>query len=410
MVLLPVFVYLLLAFPYFGLVPFHDGNTEFQIAYNFFAGKYLSNWQPYHPPFKPILESLLFFFFGYRAYSFVGFFLGIAGIIAFYYTAKKLCNDKVALLSSFLLATSGLYLANAAFTLNDFLETVCILLAFCFYVRSRLIWYAVFGSLAVMAKESAIILPLSVCLIDFFFRKKITFSHLVPFVAFQGWLVFLWTSGHQLWNSWNFSQTSSQGSAITLLYNVLTLHFFNTYLEENLLHLFIFNFNWFFSLLFLLTLVVYRRKLSFLRTSPELQVILVFFVLYCLVILSFETYTINRYILPLLPCIYLFVAYGLTKMRFRFVCIGLTIIVVVASLLASIDPISNLFWKHYTILGQTFYLNGIDGPDGITYNLQFLELNKKRDIIVMHGDCQRVLPQLDYDKRTFALYGLQGCK
>src|ERR1700704_1852387 len=68
-----VLFFTLLFFPFVGLVPYLDGDTEFLIAVNFYLGKYLTNWMPYHPPLKLFMTDILFHIFGFYSYSFLGY-------------------------------------------------------------------------------------------------------------------------------------------------------------------------------------------------------------------------------------------------------------------------------------------------------------------------------------------------
>lgn len=406
-----LFIYLLLYFPFFGLYPFHDGNNEFLIVYNFYKGNYFSHWTAYHPPIKPFLFSEIFHIFGLYSYSYIGYYLGSIGIIALFYITKQLFNKQTAVWSSIFLATSGLYLSNSVFTLNDFLMTVFILIAFLCYLKSRYVWYGIFISCAFLAKESAIVFPVSVLAVSIYFRRKIHLYHFLPVVVFVVWVLFLHSTGHQLWNTWNFSGTASQGSAFTLVYNLVTLKIFNQYAYENWLHLFVFNYNWFFWLFALYGIFsVLRSKKHHAHSLQLLVMLVVFTITYCLTILSFQTYTINRYVLPILPFVYMMAAVGLMHIPLKYIFATIFVIVIAASLLTSDDPVSNKIWKKLTLLNQEIYLGSIDGPDGINYNIQFLQMAKQRDQIILSGNCAPYKGEIDYDKNTFTYFGAPGCK
>src|SRR5579883_2631729 len=128
-----VFVFTILFTPFVGLIPYLDGDTEFLIAVNFYLGKYLSNWMPYHPPLKLLIASILFHLFGFSSYSILGYFFGVIGIIAFYYIVESLFDKQTACIGSLLLSLSGIYISSSLFSLNDFLMTVFILCAFAMY-------------------------------------------------------------------------------------------------------------------------------------------------------------------------------------------------------------------------------------------------------------------------------------
>src|ERR1700761_3165786 len=133
MLLLPILIYVILYAPFLGIAPYHDGYTEFRIAYNLFTGHYLSNWISFHPPFKLILASLFFLLFGLNSYTVIGLILGIIGVGVFYFIANNLFNKAVAVWSAIFLATSGIFISNSIFNLTDFIITILILLSFYFY-------------------------------------------------------------------------------------------------------------------------------------------------------------------------------------------------------------------------------------------------------------------------------------
>ncbi len=91
-----------------SLIPSGDGEVEFKWAQAVYNGHFL-NGPLSHPPFKLLLFDLFFKLFGSWSISAIGFLLGALGIYALYRIAEELFDKKVALLSAFLLATSGLY-------------------------------------------------------------------------------------------------------------------------------------------------------------------------------------------------------------------------------------------------------------------------------------------------------------
>lgn len=396
-------VFSLLFFPFVGLIPYLDGDTEFQIAVNFYAGKYLSNWMPYHPPLKLALTDLLFHLFGFFSYSVLGYILGVIGIIALYAVANTLFDKKTAILASLLFSLSGVYLSSAVFSLNDFILTVFILLSFIFYVKEKYVFAALMGMFAVLSKESAIIFPITICIVEIC-QKKLRAINLLPFVALGAWILFLHVTGHTLWNSWNFSDSRQSGSLWTVIDNIFHGKIFNKFAYENWLHVFIFNYNWVLWLfvIFALFHIVWNRYFS---------IIFIFIVLYCLTILSFQTYSITRYILPIMPFVYLFVAVTLRSIPYKVIMIPLIFTIVIVSLWTSADPVSNLIWKKWQILHQSFYINReIDGTDGITYNMQFLSLAKERTNLIMKGKCSLYTPSLEVHEDTLETLRIQYCK
>src|SRR5579859_649116 len=243
-VLVPIFLFVILFTPSLFLIPGNDGALEFLFANQWYVGKNLLQLLSLHTPFKLILYSLFFKLFGFQSTGFIGLLFGIAGICALYFIGKKLFDEKVALLSSILLATSGLFISVGLFSIHDFLMTVLILIAFAFYLSSRYGFYALFATLAVLTKETAIFFAVSILISDLTFKKNVTIATFVPLIVLAWYVEFVHFSGYHLWNDWNFSSTAKDGSLLTMVNNLITLQIFNKFAYENWLHLFIFNFNW----------------------------------------------------------------------------------------------------------------------------------------------------------------------
>ncbi len=403
--LLPIAVFVILFIPYLYLLPGNDGGLEYMFAHQWYVGDNLLKILSLHPPFKLMLFSLFFKLFGYQSTGYIGLLFGVVGIYTLYVIGKKLFDEKVALISSLLLATSGLFLSVGIFGIHDFLMTILILIAFAFYLNSQYLSYAIFASLAVLTKETAIFFAASILISDVLVKKNVSFATFVPIVLLIWYVEFVHFSGYHLWNDWNFSPTAKDGSLLTMVNNIVTLKLFNKYAYENWLHLFIFNFNWVYWIFALVSL-------PFIKTTEkkkELAPIGIFFVIFLITVLSFQTFTINRYILPLLPFVYLFASFGVSQLRLKPVFISLLLVISFLSLSHSIDPLSNAIWPKTQVLGESVYLNHpLDGDDGITYNMQYLSLMHERTTLIKQGTCK--LPHLvDYDKQELMLYNIKSC-
>lgn len=405
LILLPIVVFIILYVPSLTLIPGNDGGLEYGFAQQWYLGKNLLHILSLHPPFKLMLFSLFFKLFGYQSTGWIGLIFGIGGIVALYLIGEKLFDKRVALISSLLLATSGLFLSNGIFGIHDFLMTSLILVAFYFYLNSRYIWYAVFASIAVLTKETAIFFALSIIISDLFVRKNPRFPAFVPVIILAWYIEFVHFSGYHLWNDWNFSPTAKQGSFATMINNIVTLKLFNKYAYENWMHLFIFNFNWVYWIFAFISLAFIKAT----EIKKELAPIGIFFVIFLITVLSFQTFTINRYILPLVPFVYLLASYAVTKLPLKPVFATLLIAVSFLSLSFSVDPISNAIWPKTQVLGESVYLNHpLDGDDGITYNMQYLSAMKLRTDLIKAGDCK--FPHLvAYDKQVLKVYDIPTC-
>ncbi len=404
--LLPIVVFITLYLPSLNLIPGNDGGLEYSFAWQWYMGKNLLHVLSLHPPLKLILFSLFFKLFGYQSTGWIGLFFGIAGVVALYFIGKKLFDEKVGFIGAMLLATSGLFISNGIFGIHDFLMTTLILVAFYCYLDGRYVWYAVFATLAVLTKETAIFFALSMIITDVVIKRNARFPIFIPVILLAWYIEFVHFSGYHLWNDWNFSPTAKKGSFFTMLNNIVTLQMFNKYAFENWLHLFIFNFNWVYW-------IFAFASLAFIKTTElrkNLAPVGIFFIIFLITVLAFQTFTINRYVLPLLPFVYLLAGYTIMQLPYKPVFVTLLIAVSFLSLSYSIDPISNAIWPKTQVLGERVYLNHpLDGDDGITYNMQYVTMMQERTELIESGQCK--FPHLvDYDKRTLRLYKIETCR
>jgi 4-amino-4-deoxy-L-arabinose transferase-like glycosyltransferase len=406
LLLLPIGIFVALFVPFLYVIPANDGNLEFKFANSWFIGNNRIELLSLHPPFKLILFSLFFKLFGYNSIGYIGLIFGIAGIIALYFIAKKLFDKQVALLSSILLATSGQYISVGLFGIHDFLMTVLILIAFAFYLNSRYLLYTIFICIAILTKETAIFFAASILISDITVKKNVSFVIFAPIVLLAWYVEFLHFSGYHLWNDWNFSNTAKDGSALTMIYNVVTFQIFNKYALENILHLFVFNFNWIYWIFVIVSFFYIKTK----EMKKNLIPIGIFAFVFTLLVLTFQTFTINRYILPLLPFVYMLASYAVFKLKFPSICISLLLIASFVSLFFSVDPVSNLLWQKTPVLSENLYLNELlDGDDGITYNMQYLSLMKERTTRIEKGECG-LPPLINNDTLTLILLNKNTCK
>ena len=404
--ILPILLYIFLLVPYLYLIPSNDGSLEFLQSKQWLLGHNYITLMLDHPPLKLILFSFIFKLFGYHTYGYIGLLFGIFGIIAIYYIAKKLFDEKVAFLSAFLMSTSGLFISVGLFSIRDFIMTVFILIAAAFYFYSRYVFYAIFICLAVLTKETAIFFAGSILLSNIFVEKKVKFASITPLIILGCYIASIHLFGYHLWNDWNFSTTAREGSAITMINNLITLQLFNKYAYENWLHLFIFNFNWIYWIFVIISFFYIKKS----EMQKKLFPIGLFALSFILMVLSFQTFTINRYILPLLPFVYIFASWGALQLRFKPIFVSLLIVTSLMSLLFSVDPISNMIWRKTQVLNEKVYLNKpIDGNDGITYNMQYLTIMEERTAMIDAGDC-KIPSIISYNTQTLSLLKIHTCK
>lgn len=415
-IILALTIFIFLYLPFIQTIPYLDGNIEFvlsNIVYKEGISGYLKNQVEYsvHPPLKFYLASLFFKVFGQNqvSYNLVGLFFGLSGVLGIYCLGKEMGNRNIGRQSALLLSLSPLFIANALFSLKDFIIAVLIIFSLLFYSRKKYLLSSGFSCLAVMTKETALIFPFSILLVELFFflknlfqkkKVKIEFSalfFLLPFFFYFLWCDFLIKNNQKPWGDWIFAETASRGALYTALYNFFTLKLFNKYAFQHWRQLFILNFNWIFWLILLSGVILYFRKKEnqrfflkeFLKGTDRFKtfsVILIFLFGYLLSVLSFPTFTIPRYGLPIIPFFLIGVSFSIwiitkdKKTPFRFFFISCVIFVNCLSLFTSVDLVSKYLWKKVSILGQEIYnlKDHLAGNDGITYNFQFLLIAKNR--------------------------------
>lgn len=443
--ILALVIFCLLTVPFIASVPYLDGNIDFVKSYDFFIGGFdrlLSSWLSIHPPVKEIITFVSFVLGGINpiAYNITGILFGLFGIVIFYKLCKAWTNKVIAGIAVLLFCSSPLFLSTGLFSLTDYLLEIFILASFYFYLKQKFNYYFLFTSLALLIKETALVFIISVLAIEgLSLIKKISdknknYKRVIgnilrassPLIAIIIWFVFLKLHGEGVWSDWNFSETSQRGTAYTILNNLFTLKMFNKYAAQNWLQLFVLNFNW---LLWIIIFLGTATKIHGLNNkylkrftinfskNKTLLAALVFCFIYFISVLSFQTYTIPRYALPLEPFFYLTVAFSsyqiykrsnLSKVLiYTFLC-GITFV----RLFTSTDPVSTYIWGKSKILNQNLYaLNQVPslaGFDGITYNLQYNLIVKKRSDLILGkikgtNDCSWIFPDPNNDIKTIEI-------
>ncbi len=386
--------------PFLGSLPYLDGNIDFVKTYDFYSGgfnKLFSNWGSVHPPLKEILSLVFFKLFGLNSFSYtlIGFLLGQVGIYYFYLLIKNILGEQVALVASILLSLNPLYLSVGLFSLTDFLLSILIIVSLYYYSFKKLYLYAFFASLGYLAKETGILLILSVIVIELL-RKVVkksasNWSKLIaiflPLITPLVWGYFLSHNGKGVWSDWNFSSTSANGTVYTIIHNLWSLEFLNKYAFQNWLQLFLLNFNWVHWLILLsgtLYLIIRKNMLKKLLSNNLASISFLFCFSYIICVLSFQTYTIPRYALPIIPFLLavssFFINYARSNTPSSKPLFIILVLIMMLSLFYSVDPISKKIWGEVQVMDETLYgLNKhLSGNDGITYNIQYMSIVKKR--------------------------------
>lgn len=405
--ILPVLIFSLLYLPFIDSIPFRDGGVEMDYTYSFYLGgfeKLFSDFGSVHPPLKVLIATGMFNIFGENVYSynFIGFIFGIIGIFSIYYLSREIFSENAARFSSIMLSSFPMFLAVGIFSLSDYIMTTLFLLSMYLYSRKNYIGYAVAASLAVLTKETGLIIPLSVVAIEVFYNmriyryaKKILLMS-IPLIVAIVWLGFLKLNSIPPWQDYIFTDTSNHGSFYTVLNNIFTLEIFNEYAYQNWAQLFFLNFNWFYWIICILGICILfsdktirRISLKYIKLGDQrtrtLLSMAIFSLLYFFCVLSFQTWTIPRYALVMYSIMIMIFSISLEILTTKrpsnkFLLYPLVVFVLFVSLFMSLDPISIRLWGITNETGQTIYDVGSyhAGPDGMTYNMQYLLICQKR--------------------------------
>src|SRR3989344_5976344 len=430
-VILPLLLFIILTLPFFGIQPCFDGEISFGYAKEL-AVNGLNSYlhaTALHPPGKAFILVVFFRMLGDSiiTLNFVSHLHGLFGIVGLYLLAKQLVDKYVVLLSALLLATSGIYLANSFHLLDDYVMTIYILFALYFYAKNNKLLYNIFAGIAVLTKDTALILPASILIVEFFhsfedmvFRMKpkqilrfILWSF--PIAIYSIWYLYVQSNGIDVWHENIFAESKDRGANITIILIVLNWNFLQEWPDQQRAMFFYLNFNWVYLLVGAAGIILYTKKTTIKTLSKQLfknthiaktkLTIIVFSFIYFFTIFTFQTFTAPRYGLPLYSFIYIVVAHTIIRYlhKIPFHMIVIMGLFMTTTLFFSFDPISRILWHIKPISNQQFYgfYHVIDGNDAIIYNLQYpLLLKKKTQTVLEYFKNNQVTPpttnQLEY--------------
>ncbi|MFI5204262.1 MAG: ArnT family glycosyltransferase [Flavobacteriales bacterium] len=110
-------------------------------------------------------------------------------VISIFFIVKKLFNPVAAYCCSILICLQPIFFAQSVMVLPEVLLAVFICCGIYHYIRKNYSWYFVFASCAVLVKETAVLLPLSVLVFQTIvhFKKGISFK---PYIKYM----FIWAA------------------------------------------------------------------------------------------------------------------------------------------------------------------------------------------------------------------------
>ena len=396
--LLPFAVYLVAVFPYFGESPSLDPLVIYRESTQFYNGglmEILSAGTTVHPPLIYLLNSMAFFVFGKdpMSYNLVGTLVFILSSIFLYFMIKSLFGIKTAVPMTILLFLNPLVIINSFYLMNDMLILMGTILAIGFYSCGRKYFLSATLALMTLMKETSYIIIFSIFLISFFrviiknediknklkqlAREMLIFIPAI--LIFLAWSYFLKSLGTTEWRE-PFFGAANQNSYIIIIENLYSLKIFNIFLSQNLRNAFLLNFQWIYLIGLIFYGLLYKRDILTLTKEQKyfFYILIIIILFYIILVFPFPTWTIPRYVLPILFPFFFFFAFFISRIRQQKLYLSMIMAFFILALISnffSLDPLS-LGKGKIEIHNQSFYninySNG--GPDRIIYNTQFLNV------------------------------------
>ena len=182
---------------------FHDEITFVDQVPNLVLGDLnLVRTEPYagHPPLIGLLVSIssLFFPLSRAVPHMISLASALTALAFIYLIIKKIARKPFPLLITLLLAVTPMFFTQAGIMNLDMPATALILGAFYFYLKPEKIFFVFFSTLAVLAKEPAALILLIIVVFDFTttcLRKPIqylreNYYYSIPFILLIAWWLF----------------------------------------------------------------------------------------------------------------------------------------------------------------------------------------------------------------------------
>lgn len=437
----PILLFSILTLPYIVNVPMLDGNIEAVQSYFIHVGGMQLNLErnsTIHPPLKMLIQALFYDLLGpkFIIFNLIGYSIGIIGILSLYSLCRSLGNTFVTKSTTLLFSIYPLFIANSLFPPNDFIITCLLLFVVRAYLKKSSLLFASTLTAITLVKETGLLALAIFIFIDLLFtfkkREKRMFYYLIPLASFFFWMIYLRINGQGEWSDHLFTETASRGTIYTIFYNLTHLKIFNPYAVSHGQQFLFLNYNWVILTISTILTIYYllfkkNRKHFFRHITQDVQllktiiIMFLFSVGYYLTVLTLQTYAIPRYALPIIPFLLLWFCASLLAIKSMFLrttVFTLVFIILIVSLVTSIDPIPTFLWGKTNVLGQSIYATNprSAGNDGITYNMQFLFISSSRtQILKSHqkinlstNDCFWILPNRVNDDVTISILELDN--
>jgi hypothetical protein len=364
-----------------------------------------------HPPFTNMLTWGLFHIVGTRpvALYLSGFIFFICAVALGYVAFAKIFNRKFAAWFTVLSFCCPLVLMNSYLRMYEIVILAGIALSFLLLSREKRFLFSLSLALFVFTKETAILVPLAFFLLEGWeqirdckltgFKLKSATKRFLVFLpvtlSFLGWQIFMRVYGITEWRAENFGSVKGANSYLVHLNNLLHLKMFEptSNFRYNLFHAFVFNFHWIYSLAALVLVLSYKAWRSFEgRPLNDLQLkclkfMAIYGILNVALVLTYETFALTRYVIPVVVVTFFYLALGLEQVENKTIrnIIGFSILgILLSSGFVSADPMTEKFYGRTDIAGQMAYRFPIKivGDDSYAYNFQFRNvMNLQSEVI-----------------------------
>lgn len=260
-----------------------------------------------HPLFFYFLNGWAFRLFGTSTWvgHLVPLLLALLTLFAIYKLVAKMATPWLGLLAMTMLAVQPLFFAQSIMMLPEIALLLWMFLALSAWMNQHYIWYAWWSALAILTKETAVILPLTVLLYEailYIRHRKISWS-MKWIWAFSSWIVFgIFLLVQKVQNGWFFFPYH-----IDLVKT--DFHSLQINLKAYVLFLFVQQGRWLLSILILGALgwLVYRRRNFVTQPIPAMVIALLFMgMLFCTL-----NFYMSRYTAFMLPWLVIALMYAL---------------------------------------------------------------------------------------------------
>lgn len=267
-----------------------------------------------HPLFFVFSQAVWMNIFGQSVVSGHSFsiLLGVLTLIATYFTSNNLFDKRTALFATTLLAVQPIFYALAGLILPEMMLALFVLLSVWAIIRQRWFLFFILSSVAIMIKESAIVLPALAAMVVFAdaFKSKKFFSlqnTIKMFFALGSLLVFgIFLLIQKEQNGWYFFPLHinlMEHSAINTYYKVKQICD-EVFYRQGRIYLSL--------LLFILPVFFYLKNRNFSNIEKRSYFIVGLFFLLCLAFAALNFY-LMRYMLLMIPLIVIMAVHELIK-------------------------------------------------------------------------------------------------